>query len=437
MYNRNIFNSVVIRKLIVTNGVPTMHLHASILAKSKYEFMNSLRKYHTTRLAYCKPLSMNGEPPRLVDTEGVMKENEMMFPYLDEDTRIDIWTKHKSNPEEWTAEKLSQHFSTSMERTNAILYLMKEREELMRTDGLLSEGGKPPALWKEIFRKHAAIVRAEDKKMRAEKLAAMGIDPESDDDDDDDDLHDDDDNDEDDEDGTDIIDENDEEGEYGSTKNSKEPYIDPAEVLPNPDLIVKCAEEYGISEADVKNIIDKMSRHKLRLQRVATFHEQTLDFIWEADVMGYDVSFRETPDNKVDRLEGRYFPTMIQDDGAEAARVALMRRIEKETKAKAELKVSTLLISGEPAPSVLRSEDQIRGPVVASAVGGDGALTEEECISRFKIAFRDTSPSARAANRPTMIRTRAGRWRPATPLEELNRTWVSVPCSSICFIAVY
>lgn len=54
----------------------------------------------------------------------------VQIPYLRDKTRMEMYQKHKSDPMTWDVKKLSLHYGTSIDRTNAVLFLMKRREEL-------------------------------------------------------------------------------------------------------------------------------------------------------------------------------------------------------------------------------------------------------------------------------------------------------------------
>lgn len=61
----------------------------------------------------------------------------------------------------------------------------------------------------------------------------------------------------------------------------------------------------------------------------------------------------------------------------------------------------------------------------SDAFGGEKEKFEQEkpgTFCRWKFAFRDTSKLH--TNTATMIRTRTGKWRVSTPLEEMNRSWL-------------
>lgn len=56
------------------------------------------------------------------------------------------------------------------------------------------------------------------------------------------------------------------------------------------------------------------------------------------------------------------------------------------------------------------------------------ANVKTDTLSRWKYSFRDLAkPSKGEIPKPTMIRTRTGKWRVANPLEEMNRSWSKKP----------
>ena len=67
--------------------------------------------------------------------EHYVDPKTVSIPYLRDKTRVEMYQKHKSDPETWDVKKLSLHYGTSIDRTNAVLFLMKQREEVQNKLG--------------------------------------------------------------------------------------------------------------------------------------------------------------------------------------------------------------------------------------------------------------------------------------------------------------
>jgi hypothetical protein len=88
---------------------------------------------------------------RFIEDDDDLFVRDLAFPYFRDSMRADMWKKHKSDPEIWNIEKLSQHFGTTVERTKAILFLMRKREELMAKEGLLNPSEDLLLIWKKYY----------------------------------------------------------------------------------------------------------------------------------------------------------------------------------------------------------------------------------------------------------------------------------------------
>jgi hypothetical protein len=125
------------------------------------------------------------------------------------------------------------------------------------------------------------------------------------------------------------------------------------------------------------------------------------------------------------RAHESYFPRLFGDEGAKEAIEDLKRRVNAETRAQLKQSAPDLLeqlTEGPPVPPVLPAPLPNAGNVPAPA------------LSRWKWAFRDTSKASRGPQgnvvTPTHVRTRGSKWRQATVLEELSRSWHPKPLPS-------
>lgn len=84
--------------------------------------------------------------------EHIIDLPEVQVPYLRDQTRVEMYKKHKEDPQEWSVDKLSLHYGTSLDRTKAVLFLMSKREETQRKLGVLDI----PPQHKTLYEKHKA-----------------------------------------------------------------------------------------------------------------------------------------------------------------------------------------------------------------------------------------------------------------------------------------
>ena len=106
------------------------------------------------------------EPGFQVDWDDSMPDpNDFTPAYLTDHKKMEIYFKHKSDPKEWNVKTISQRYGLSVIRTQAVLYLMKEREALMKELGVLDI----PTQWQEVYDEHVAEPEAKTAEFLAEK----------------------------------------------------------------------------------------------------------------------------------------------------------------------------------------------------------------------------------------------------------------------------
>jgi hypothetical protein len=104
------------------------------------------------------------EPEHLVEPDdAVMDPKDILVPYIVDAKRVEIYQKHKEDPEKWSVRNIAQHYQMSLPRARAIVYLMGEREQQMTRQGVLSV----PEQWQQLFAAHT-----EDPAMPLETLAS-------------------------------------------------------------------------------------------------------------------------------------------------------------------------------------------------------------------------------------------------------------------------
>ena len=129
---------------------------------------------------------------------------------------------------------------------------------------------------------------------------------------------------------------------------------------------------------------------------------------------GVDVSFRETTGfYKVGSVRQDYTESLFGDDGYEETKMALLKRVEAETKAEPIRDVDYYLYRETAA--ALKNEELAKKHFDTKV---------KPSFLRCKIAFKDLS---KGRKEPVLIRTRNGQMRAANPLEEALRSWSTHP----------
>lgn len=303
----------------------------------RFLFINKFK-----RVNHCMFLSSSKEPEYMVDTDTSIDPKLVKITYLPDSVRMEMWKNHKENPDEWSILKLSQHYGTSLDRTKAVLFLMKRREDFISVDiNILKKYEKSEEMW--------------NKKL-----------------------------------------------------NEPEKYTHAV-----------LAEEYGLSVKEVDEIMFTVKQRNSRQENLDFSITKTENYLKELETFGIKTSFQENQGNSGQgKLSDTYFPELFGDDEYEEQKRRLLKRIKTETK-------STL---SDEMESFLNLDSTVVDP---AAVTHPKEISQEKDIdvtkSRWKYAYKDLSTFSKLKSVPTMIRTRHGRWRAATPLEELHRSWVQKP----------
>jgi hypothetical protein len=316
-------------------------------------------------------------------------------PYLKDTTRQEMYRLHCEDPEQWSVVNLSQKFHTSMARTEAVLFLMERRQLLMKEEAdkisAIAEESVCEALYKEFVEKQneAAIIN-----------------------------------------------------KTGDVKTAK---ADRAKIIHT------IAADNSMNPQNVDTIVTYMEQHGLRLQNLADneMHMEALvGRLKEMGVPNADV-FQETPTiSPLKRnLDDDYFPELFGDEEFETKRKELLDRIAAETQGRPQRDLDHYLstatkydgssIGGDGKPTAKSVPKRV---VVPTASGATSEELEEEAggaekSGRWKFAFRDLSKKnnlggidhGQQKNRRTVICTRSGTLRYATPLEEAKRSWTRNP----------
>lgn len=324
--------------------------------------------------------------------------------YLPDYVRQEMYKLYQSDPNVWTEKELSRKYGTSITRTRAVLLLMQRREEL-RNRLLGTTDGSVPEHWKVVYEKHCEdrekytpealfqefCVSSNSKPKTKAKVASAEV-------------------------GNDSTEdpESEQSGEEG----------DDVEVVKEMDVssMVSASGSVGSgqyaslfsSPAAIKDMLDRYEEHLIRSEDQEYYDqymEQQMDVLREH---GVNTSFRELRAGRdLSSITG-FTPRLIGDDLDEF-------KLEMQ-RLKATVLSQTSAVPAKNAEDVDRElmtyEDKLKFAPDDAENRADVKF-DHEC--RWKFAFKDTSQLRQS--QPTMIRTRTGKLRPATPLEELGRSW--------------
>jgi len=90
------------------------------------------------------------EPDYMVKSDITADPKTIHVSFLRDNVRQEIYKLHKEDPKLWTVSKLAQKYGMTLERSKAVIYLMRKREDLMRDEKVLDI----PSQWNEIYEKH-------------------------------------------------------------------------------------------------------------------------------------------------------------------------------------------------------------------------------------------------------------------------------------------
>lgn len=318
------------------------------------------------------------EPPHLVDTEATVDARQIKLPYLTEQIKVEMYNRNKENPSEWPLSRLAQHYGTTLDRTKAVLFLMRRREEIM----IQEKVAEIPTSWHEIWTRHSAPTEV------AAPVVKEIVTAETD-------------------------------GIPASVKTEA-----PTEPKSAPNSKEALASEYGMSVKEVEDILKRMELHTNRMSDLEAANKYTEDIVNNLASAGVDTSFRETATApRGGSFKEDYYPAIFGDDGHEAAKKDLLDRISAETKAEIVDFEASLFSNSTSSKSGITDTSAMHSPKPTVIIPNKSG-TKTDTLSRWKIAFRDLSWRR---TQPTMIRSRSGAWREANAFEDALRSWRKHP----------
>lgn len=184
--------------------------------------------------------------------------------------------------------------------------------------------------------------------------------------------------------------------------------------------------KFKIDIKQIPNILKAMTEHCSKLANVDTNDKFSRGILARLKEDGVDTNFRETATD-TSAMGKPYFPELFGDDEEEleAAKKSLLKRIEKETKASLK--------------KPLDVDDLLKNSAESTVKESFPYDRNSDNISRWKFAYLDLSKviddkNFSSSNKLkgnvnenkkliTIVRTRKGNLRTATPLEEAYRSW--------------
>lgn len=339
------------------------------------------------------------------------KGKNLKIPFLADDEKQEIYMKYMEDQELYSFRNLSQEYGTSLERTKAIVLLMKQRNDLISRDQLIllkydnPDYNEKPVVSAEPFLDvpekfmNLYSIYIEDITISIENLLKI----------------------------------------YNENCETEEAHI-------------------KLEEAQVKEILEIIEDHQHRFETLEAYEEVMEDKIERAVEKGADLSiFRETrsayqrsksanyvtKSNKhVPRsFQALYYPSFLRDESIEAAEARLLRRVAQETEAQLQHNIEYYEEAYNPKEQQVstninddddNNKEDLKNDSNNINIQKDSRFlqyhhvklqtTDKESFSRWKIGFVDTSinrlnarklkkehPDAVAIPPRTVIRTRNGR----------------------------
>lgn len=174
--------------------------------------------------------------------------------------------------------------------------------------------------------------------------------------------------------------------------------------------VIADEDKTSMNEEELKKILEKMADHDRRTQNLKDYEEDMEDKLKRIEMSGVNTKFAEVPSVPANyNFQSNYFPPLLGDEEFEEEKKRLLKRVAEETSA---------VVRPDVHAYVQQSED-LKDVKIANME------SKKSDPIRWKFAFRELTPDGK--KQPTVIRTRTGSIRRATPLEEMQRSWNTRP----------
>jgi hypothetical protein len=331
------------------------------------------------------------DPPYMVDVQGPGASNKHSTPVkvliLTPKEKKEMYDLHKQNPEEHTVSALAIQFKCREDRVNAVLTLQRMREETFEKLGV---NNPEWAVVHAAYCNHFDLYKSQKDTERTKALAENPP----------------------------VVEDMKKKKKKKTVEEHDEWHV-PEDLRGHfktiDEVVSAVAAEVNKSADEVAKIVTTLSKHRYLLfieDKHAVDNEVLVQSYLD---MGATVGETAVTTARK-KIDDDYYPLLFGDDeGFENHRLELIKRLVEDTKAQVQ--------DGAKANAMfMRTEDRLKDAVPEDVL--NNAEVDTNQLGRFKFAFRDLQ---KKDEQPTMIRTRTGKWRQATPLEEAQRSWVRNP----------
>lgn len=337
-----------------------VHLATRCVSASSVPKINAAPVFRGSQFAI-RQFSVSDEPEYVVDPDALVNFKKLKVTYIMDIEKQQVYARFISDPVKWDIKALSNFYSMSEERAQAIVYLMHTRYTMMKEKGFnvsiipedenekkdSARGAGPkivveiPELWRSLYEFHK-----EDTSLEPGALLAA----------------------------------------YNEKQTAAS---------------LKTEMDAG----EVKKILENLKDHEARMQNIVEYERHMEEFLSKLQADGANINFQEIKvvSDKARRFEKSYFPRTLHDDEIESETNRLLKRIEQQTRA-------TVNYNLEFYNDTFGDSD-----IKPKAAKKDST----EKPMRWKMAFRDLDKieqvrsnlkdKSQMIDTPTLIRTRSGR----------------------------
>lgn len=333
------------------------------------------------------------EPEYAVTDDEDFNPAHVKIAYLPDNIRIEMYNLHKSDMEKWDEVALSRKYAASITRVRAVLLLMQRREEL-RNRLLGTTDGSVPAHWKVVYARYCEDKEANTPEALFQEFCATNK-PKP---------------------AAKKTEGDAEAATVESADSETESVAEKTEVVAASSSAPSASfAAHFPTPASIQDMIARYEEHLTRTADQECFDDSMEQQLEVLRGHGVDTTFKELREGRdLNSITG-YSPRLIGDDLNEYKKE--MQRI------KAKILSQTAAVPAKNSDDVdkelLTFDDKLK---YAPADVENRAQVKFDHSSRWKFAYKDIS-ELQSKTQPTMIRTRTGKLRPATPLEELGRSW--------------
>jgi hypothetical protein len=355
---------------------------------AKIPFVNTKINFTATSKSFAtRQFSTLDEPEYVVDPDALVDLTKVKVTYVKDLEKQQIYARFRHDPLKWDIKTLSSFYSMSEDRVQAIVYLMHTRFTMMEQKGLKVTIVPHEDDPEEFINVDAILAAGEDITLPGPSVTVeipeiwrnlLGMHKE---------------------DPTKDL------GEILSTYNHNQ---------------TEEALKARMSSEELKQILDSLKDHEDRLENIRLYEEHMDNFLAELAEEGADINFQEIKvvSDKTKRFEKAYFPRSLHDEEIESEKRMLLKQIEQQTRASVERNIEFFhtTFSGQE----IKDTEGAKVDAKEKPLRWKFAFRDLDKVDKIRMSLKDKS---QVVDAPTLIRSRTGRMRTATPIEESSRTW--------------